>query len=298
MKKLHPALDAAILPQYRESAAFMERFLVAVHEEGAAIKRSPNQKGIKLVDGTELDVDVLNYFTENKEEFRKEFIAELKGRVDQSALEVFCKVVAEDWFDGGRLRREGNCQRLKRSVFDYLQMLNNGSLLSDQIVQSRENLNKVEPLLDAEDIASIITVNNWMLYRHVEAWKATHPNKDNISDNDVFLRRGIALEKELDTSKPYCEWDLINSYSIAFSAPEKFSQMASKEKPNSRPALLNGELTIFKDRVLFFSPFIPGMAVGQLEFGIIPSAKPLPIHYQGTHGGVLEYIIDPAPFQI
>jgi hypothetical protein len=66
MKKTHPAIDTSMLPQYRESAAFMERFLVAVHTDGAAIERSPNEKGIKLVDGTELNVDVLNYFTDNK----------------------------------------------------------------------------------------------------------------------------------------------------------------------------------------------------------------------------------------
>jgi hypothetical protein len=92
---------------------------------------------------------------------------------------------------------------------------------------------------------------------------------------------------------PYREWDFINSYSIAFSAPEKFSQMMNGRKP----AILNGDLAIFDGRMLFFSPFIPGMDVGQLEFGIIPSEKALPIHSQGIHGGILEYIIDPAPFQ-
>jgi hypothetical protein len=218
--------------------------------------------------------------------------------IDRSDLEVFCKVVAEDWFDGGRLRREGKCQRLKRSVLDYLFMVAGCSLPLDQVVRNGEDLSEVEPLIAAEDVEKIITVNNQMLYRHVEAWKTCHPNNDNMSNSDVFLRRGVVLDSEIDISKPYREWDFISSYSIAFSASEKFSQMITRGNASSKSALINGELAIFTDRVLFFSPFIPGMAVGQLEFGIIPSIKPLPIHYQGVHGGILEYIVDPAPFQI
>ncbi|MCF5732949.1 hypothetical protein [Pseudomonas syringae] len=298
MKKAHPAVDTSMLPQYRESAAFMERFLVAVHVDGSAIERSPNNKGIKLVDGTELSIDVLSYFTENKEEFRKEFVSELEGVVDRSGLDLFCKVVASDWFDGARLRREGSCQRLKRSVLDYLLKLAGCALPLEQVVRSSEDLSKVEPLIAAEDIEKIIVVNNQMLYRHIEAWKISHPNSDSMSDSDVFLRRGVVLNDEIDTSKPYCEWDFINSYSIAFSASEKFSQMVKAGSDSSKSALLNGELAIFMNRVLFFSPFIPGMAVGQLEFGIIPSMRPLPIHCQGIHGGILEYIIDPVPFHI
>lgn len=70
MKKSHPAIDTALLPQYRESAAFMERFLIAAHVDGAIIERSPNAKGIKLIDDTELDFDVLSYFTKSCEKFR------------------------------------------------------------------------------------------------------------------------------------------------------------------------------------------------------------------------------------
>lgn len=298
MTKKHPAIDTAMLPQYIESAAFMQRFLVAAQVDGEAIERSSNEKGTKLVDGTELDIDMLNYFTKNIDEFRREFIAELEDTIDQPVLETFCKVVAEDWFDGSRLRRKGKCQRLKRSVLDYLGALKKCTSPLGRMVQNEEDLSEVEPLLSAEDIEKIITVNRQMLYRHIEAWKSTHPNNDSISDSDIFLRRGITLSNELEISCPYIEWDLINSYSIAFSVPEKFSKMIKQGYSSAKPALINGELTIFMDRVLFFSPFIPGMPVGQLEFGIIPSAAPLPIHYQGMHGGILEYIIDPAPFQI
>ena len=64
-------------------------------------------------------------------------------------------------------------------------------------------------------------------------------------------------------------------------------------------SIKTGEVqALFEHRILFFSPFIPNMEVQELEFGVIPSENPLPIRYQGKHGDIHEYIIDPAPFQI
>ena len=271
----------------------MERFLVAAHVDGASIERSPNSEKVKLVDGSELDADVLNYFTQNKDAFRSEFTDELKGRITDEEFRVFCDVVAEEWFDGKRLRQDGRPRRLKRSVYDYLRRVTNSAIQPSQLVQTQDLPTDVEPLITIEAVAAILTINDQMLYRHVEEWKSNHPNSDDLSSDDVFLRRGLALESKLDTNIPYLEWDFLNSYSIAFSAPEKFSQMMDRRTP----AIVNGELSLFENRVLFFSPFIPSMDVGQLEFGIIPSEKSLPLIAQGIHGGILEYIIDPAPFQ-
>ncbi|KQO89179.1 hypothetical protein ASF36_23745 [Methylobacterium sp. Leaf90] len=85
----------------------------------------------------------------------------------------------------------------------------------------------------------------------------------------------------------YKEWDYINSYSLAFSAPEKFAQMQA----GRTPAIINGDFHKFDGRVLFFSPFIRGMVVGQLEVGVIPSANDEFLADQGLHGEMLEYII-------
>lgn len=295
MKDRFEALDTTLLPQYQSSAAFMERFLVAAHAEGSPIERSVRtSEKIRLVDGSELDADFLRYFTDNKEAFREEFMKELRTRSSalQKEFDEFCDVVAFDWFDGRRLRQEGRSRRLRRSVLDYLVKVRNAASL-DRIVQVQPHPTDVEPLISIESVAAILTVNDQMIYRHVEAWKSEHPNSDSLSSDDVFLRRGLALEHELNTSELYREWDFINSYSIAFSAPEKFSRIIE----GRIPAIVNGDLGLFEGRILFFSPFIPKMEVGQLEFGIIPSDSPLPIHLQGRHAGITEYIIDPPPFQ-
>jgi hypothetical protein len=283
------ALDTSLLPQYQMSAAFMERFLIAAHVEGDSIERSQNNEIFKLVDSCELEIDMLKYFTENKEAFRKEFANELESKLPDGVFKLFCEVLAEEWLDGKSKRLDGRCRRLKRSIYDYLRLLVGNET---QFVQAEDLSEDLEPLIAAEDIGMILMVNDQMIYRHIEEWKQSHPNSDSISDSDIFLRRGLALKSKFNTEDLYRERYFINSYSIAFSAPEKFSQIGKKI-----PALVNGDISLFASRVLFFSPFIPGMDASQLEFGIIPSEKPLPIHYQGSHGGIDEYIIDPAPFQ-
>ncbi|MCC9162560.1 hypothetical protein LNA76_04395 [Alcaligenes sp. MMA] len=291
--KSNSAIETFLLPQYNTSAAFMERFLVAAHAEGTAIERSPNNQGIKLVDGNEINADFFDYFIEEKDCFREEFANELKGKISDKEFDDFCQTVAEDWFDGKRLRQNGRARCLKRSVYDYLSTLAGNSMDRDQFVQSQDLPLDVEPLITVKSIAAILTVNDQMIYRHFEGWKSYHSDSDNLSDDNIFLRRGLALESELDTAIPYREYDFLNSYSIAFSASEKFAQMRGA----LTPAMINGEISLFHNRVLFFSPFIPDMDVGQLEFGIIPHEKPHCLVSQGVHGGIHEYIMDPTPFQ-
>lgn len=288
------AANTALLPQYQSSLAFMERFLVAAHEEDVPIMRSPSNQGIKLVDGSELSSDALDYFTMNTKSFREEFERELEEKISPEEFQIFCEVISKEWFDGKRLREKGRPYRLKRSVHDYLQTVHGSSFSVQSLVQVQEDILHVEPLLSAEAIKAILSANDYLLHQFLEEWKREHPNCNELTNGDIFLRRGLALQSELDTSVPYREWDYINSYSIAFSAPEKFSQAGQ----GLIPAIVNAELSLFQGRVLFFSPFVPGMDVRQLEFGVIPSGTLLPIHCQGRHADVLEYIIDPAPFQL
>jgi hypothetical protein len=290
--KNHSPLQTSLLPQYQASAAFMERFLVAAHDEGLSIERSPNNYGVKFVDDDELKNDVLDYFIDNKEIFRKEFVQDLSEKIDIEELNLFCSVVANEWFDGKRLRENGLPRRLKRSVYEYLSVVSNGFDIKN-FVQIEKFPIDVEPLISVETVAAILTVNDQIMHYNIEEWKKRHSNYDELSDTDIFLKRGLALSKPIDTSLPYREWDFINSYSLAFSLSEKFSQMTH----GRLPAIVNGELALYNGRILFFSPFIPEMEVGQLEFGIIPSDQVFPIHYQGKHADIMEYIIDPLPFQ-
>lgn len=291
MEKPSAALDTMLLPQYQGSMAFMERFLIAAHSEAASIERSSNYQKIKLVDGAEMDSDMLSHFSENCDAFRNEFLSELSNKITLKEYSTFCETVAEEWFDGKRLRETGRCQQLKFSVCEYFRLLGHPK---DSLVQVKDDFFGVDPLITPQSVAAILTVNDQMLYRHIEAWKQLRSDTQPLLQTDIFLRRGLGLSTPIDPINGYKEWDFINSYSIAFSAPEKFAQMTA----DNIPTIVNGEISLFSGRVLFFSPFIPNMDVGQMELGIIPSKKPIPIYSQGSHGRILEYILDPAPYQV
>jgi hypothetical protein len=294
MRQNKKAQQAARLPQYTNSPAFMERFLVAIHESNAEIERSPNKKGIKLVDGSEMSADGYEYFLSNKKSMEEEFLGDLTEKIGEEKALLFCEVISTDWYDGRSLRNGTRVRAMKRSIRNYLLKELGGPAKVSKVVQNTDAFDDVQPLLSEMEIAGILSVNQYAMHRHIEEWKARHPRKDELSTDDVFLRRGLSLEKQLRATKHYREWDFISSYSLAFSAPEQFSQMTQ----GNVPAIVNGNIDLFEQRTLFFSPFIPGMVLGQLEAGVIPARKPQKLCRQSNHGGILEYIVEPAEIQL
>lgn len=293
MKKPHKAVITALLPQNQSSELIKERMLEAIHFEDTEIERVDNNLEPIAVRKKELDSDALCYFYENKESFRDEFIDELEQcGISSDDYISFCDVIAKEWITGFPSER---VLRLKKSILKYFQEINQGHPKFEKIIRSSvDELTHVEPLISTKTLLKILSINHQMLCEHIEKWKALHPDRYKISNGDIFLRRGLHLNTNLDTLNSYIEQDFINSYTIALTVAEQFSQYDSPQFP----VHINGDMGLFENRVLFFSPFIPNMEVGELEFGIIPSEKPLPIHYQRSHGGIHEYILDPMPFQI
>ena len=293
MKKPHKAVITALLPQNKSSELIKQRMLEAIHDEDSEIERTNNNNETIAVEEKELASDALCYFYENKESFRVEFIDELEQcGISSEEYIGFCNVIAKEWITG--LPLDG-VLKLKKSILNYFQEINQGRTNFEKIIRSSvDELSLIEPLISTYTLSKILSINHQMLYEHIEKWKDSHPDCEMISDRDIFLRRGLRLNINLDTLNPYIEQDFINSYTIAVTVAEQFSQYDNPQFP----VHINGNIGLFEKRVLFFSPFIPKMEVMELEFGIIPSKKPLPIGYQGLHGGIHEYLLDPLPFQI
>lgn len=286
-----PAVQAMQLPQYRDSAAAMELFLDAIHDQSQPLRRSSNVPGsVKWADSSEIAAENLSYFEGHKEQLEQEFLVELRDRIGTAKAAEFCDTVADDWFSGARGQRGPRVTALKAAVREYVSAIIKPAELKSVVVLEQQEL--AAGTLNARDVARILELNHQLLCKHLEAWKATHPNADSLSSDDIFLRRGLGLDRAFEDHDVYLEWDFINSYSLAFSSPEKFAQ----RQKNKVAAIVNGDLALFDYRVLFFSPFVPGMKVGQLEFGIIPAVKALPLKYQGEHAGIREYLLDPRPF--
>jgi hypothetical protein len=281
-------VETATLPQYQASPAIMERFVDAALAGGIDLKRSPNARGIKIVEQFELQADRYDYFFDRKPELEAEFVSDLEEQIGREKAGWFCDVVARDWYDGRGLRNGARVVDLKTSVREYLRAIAPKHRRIATVVQKAE-LENEQSTLSVDDVSKILQTNHQMMVRHIEAWKAIHPNADSITNDDIFLRRGLSLKEPLPSNVTYVEWDYINSYSLAFSASEKFAQMAE----GAIPALVNGEMDLFEQQILFFSPWIPNMAVGQLEAGIIPQWRRLVLTAQGEHGGIYEYLLEP-----
>ena len=198
--------------------------------------------------------------------------------------------IAGDWFSGTKGRRGPRVGGLKAAIRSYLVPLLRSAALESVVILAQQDLPAAT--FSAQDVARILQLNHELLYKHLEAWKDSHPNARRLSSDDIFLRRGLGLDKPFEDHDIYREMDFINSYSLAFSSPEKFAQM----QKHKVPTIINGDLALFEERVLFFSPFIPDMEVGQLEFGVIPALKQLPLKDHGVHGGISEYQLAPRPF--
>lgn len=247
--------------------------------------------GTNQVDQNELVADALGYFDTQKYRMRSEFSSEMKAKLGKQLADEFFDILASEWYDGKSKRNTGRSQRLKRSVYDYLRETTN--VCRGDWVLRPFDLDDVEPLISSAAVNDILDLNDQFLTQYIYEWMQQHPEGLFLSRNEVYLRRGLAVDELPMVEGGYKEWDFLNSYSIAISAPEKFAQASVRKKP----VIINGDLDLFRRRVLFFSPFIPDMDGGQLEFGIIPSKAPLRIQYQGEYGkaGIHEYLLEPQP---
>lgn len=286
----NPALKTVLLPQYQASETANELFLDVIHSGNLGLERSPNALGIKMADSNELQADAYSYFIENKQQLEQEFLTDLIESIGRDKANEFCNVIARDWFAGAVGRRKPSIAGLKAGVRDYISALLRGKPLDGVVIDSDALL--PPSTFTSFEISRVLTVNDRLMLKHVEQWKTHHSGFPNISTDEIFLRRGLGLEVPLVANDIYREMDFISSYSMAFTASEKFAQMQS----HLYSSIVNGDIELFRGRILFFSPFVPNMPGEQLEVGVIPALTSLRIKDQGSHGGIHEYILDPRPF--
>lgn len=284
---MNPALRQITLPQNNNSMEAMERFLDAVHNNNTPMIRTEYIQGTKKTLTCELQRDCLYYFVENKHLLSDEFIREATNRINAHKVDNFCQVIREHWFDGAAKRASEPVLRIKQSIRNYLVELTGSIELADQCVM-KPVADDINPLFDNKELAMLLTINDELLRRHLYEWSKLHPTLRTASRDEIYYRRGFMLETLLPNTSPYTPVDYISSYSLALSIPEQFASMRSH--PKNLPALVCAPCDYFNGRVLFFSPFIPEMAIHQLELGIIPNEKPETLEYQGEHSGMHEYI--------
>ena len=281
--------QVSLLPQYEKSDMMYECFLDDILNESEEIYRAKKKPGTKIarVDKAEESFDNLIYFTEpnNKKKIEDEFFSKLIKIVGKDKAELFCELIRDYWYDGRTKRlKSPEILALKKSIQNYL--------LEYRKVTNVENIRVINQVqtniahsFEDDEIEAILNLNMRMLEWHLTEWLSSHPNFIEMSSNDIYFRRGIYLNSRPD--KTYNEWLYINSYSLAFTVSEKFVGYKKKKIP----IILNMNFGDLRERILFFSPFIKGMPPFQLEAGIIPHYYDLETEYQGTFGGIEEYLL-------
>ncbi|MGD9668815.1 MAG: hypothetical protein AB7U75_07110 [Hyphomicrobiaceae bacterium] len=271
------ALMTASLPQYLESEDMMARFLDAAHIEDQTVGRTEYVKGLRVVRASEAQLDAMNFFIDRQSECEAEFLTRLTSAIGQQKAMAFCSVLAEDWLDGRAKRQDSAVQQLRASVEGYL--------LGRQGRPTRFDVSS--QLLTPQDCARILELNQSMLSVAIDDWIERHPRSCSMASDEVFFRRGLVLAEPFRDMRVYKERDVISSYSLSITVAEQF---CNSEKPTPA-ALINADIGYFKDRILFFSPFIPGMDGRQLEAGIIPGDEPDIMSFHGIHRGIAEYLL-------
>lgn len=291
--KVPKAMRTALLPQYFGSEAAMERLIDALHGDGGELARTANVQGTtKLTTEAELRADGLGYFFDDKTKMENEFLDDLSEEIGGKKAKAFCDAIANGWFGKNR-RKSKRVLGVKRAVRNHLKRhLPKGAAL--ETLLQNPDLAAGRASLTSTDLAKILTINDRMLIKHKEIWKDRHPNSTFVNDDAIWLRRGLGLRALYPAGERYREWDYINAYSWAVSAPEQFAQIDE----GAIPALVSGDLGLFAGRILFFSPFVPGMTADQLEFGVIPAVNPPIITDRGEHGGLREYVLGEQPEEV
>jgi hypothetical protein len=225
-------------------------------------------------------LDALGYFTSpgNKSAMEEEFVADLGScscGVSSRVASLYFQAI-KDYQDGGST---APLRMLKHAVRAY--MFDRGAT-----VNIRENLDAIEGgnEISGEDIRRILRANQFNLVKHFDAWKRQRHH--DISDDEIYLRRGIGLSTPL-VSGAYQEAAWITSYTLALSVAEAFANRGRPRVEN----IIHLQYEDARSRVLFFSPFVPGVHPKELELGLIPFAVPRRLEKLFTEGRYEEYLV-------
>lgn len=274
------ALQTKLLPQYREPEDVMARFLLAAHDEAdPEIARTEYLKGERSVRATELQLDAFDYFYKHDAKLKDEFFGDLAKLIGKPKADSFCGVLADAWYDGFTRRTGPELLPIRASVEAYLKLAVGRPTTEDETAA----------LLSPNEVGQVLTLTWRLLDTTVEDWIDQHKRGSEYASGDVFFRRGIVLEKLFEDGHDYKEPAVFTSWSLSVTLAEQF---ANTNKPGTRSAIVNADFYLFRHRVLFFSPFVPGMKSHQLEAGVIAAPEPQRLSFTGVYRGIGEYLLD------
>lgn len=268
-----------------------ERTLDAAATGKNKFSRSYYKKGDKIPRKHEERTEVLDFFYRNRKVFRQEFIKELRyEKMRWKKIYEFCRIVKKEWFDGKArnvIKKDEQVLQLMASVRDYLISI---GMKTTNIPVLNDIPKEITPNFLSEEIKSIIEANKRLTIQYFPEWLRILSSTVDLGTDNIYCKRGIKPKekKSLKHHGNHKEWAYVTSYTLSISVAEQFAKLGW----GKNSIMLHTCYSNVADRILFFSPFIPGMNARQLEFGIIPSKIPLKYKFQDRLFGIDEYMVD------
>ena len=272
------AVHINLLKQYTFSQLSEDRFISSIGN--GIIERAESIHGqTKEIEIDEVYAENFNYFF-NNEELQEDFKERFCNELGEENFEKYINIITNYWYDGKRLRNDtSEIKSFKYSIYNYL-----NKNFKEFYCLSKEP-EEIELMFESFQIEKILKINSDILDYAIDNWLGSHPKKDLFGTNDIYYRRGINNKFNRGVEQ-YNENDFINSYTLSSTVAEQFSQTG-----NNIRFIVSGEMGLFNNRILFFSPFLKGFQK-QIEIGVIPHTQKLNIVFSNTIGEIDEYTIE------
>lgn len=272
-------MEVALLPQNQYSRLLEQRFRDSLLMSDGEIVRL--YSSTCSVTQSERLSDALDYFLApgNRAAMQDEFLDELR-RTDCGIGSEAADCYVRSALAFQNRSSSAELDALNGAIYSYLSTIDaKGNWSNFPKALPQDNL------LTKSHVARILTLNSQHLTKHLDAWKTHH--SDDMSDDDIYFRRGLSLSSQLPLIDGFQDRDWITSYSLAISVAEGFS---AQDAPSVK-AIVSAPLDLLLNRVVFFAPFLPHLNPEELELAVIPAATPIRIQEHGSFGGMREYLL-------
>lgn len=255
----------SLLDQYYLNPWISERFSIDLNFTQHSLFRYSH------ISGTVNDIEIsesenlnFEYFKNNAQTMASEFKNDICNEIGEDKYNYFIELISNYWIPAGK-RDSKKIRQLEFTIKEYLKIFCKAKIrvLKDKSI----NANQV---LTLQDLYQILEITRRLVGHYIQEWLSS--SKHDFSSNEIYLFRGINLENYPRKNKRFIEFRFINSYSLSLSIAEKFSDTVKQPKVNAIFALNEN---LVDNRILFFSPFLPGCQDSQLEFGLIPDLNKL-----------------------
>ncbi len=259
-------LSRSTLDKYIHNPFLKQRFIDDASSGQTDLSSEPGSKGFKEISELEYDHGIFEYFDHNRPEMESEFRDFFYEEIGKAKYASFVNTIANVWTLGHKGRKNSLVQSLIQSVYNFLSSRNlepNDYILGD--FESGVH----SPMFTNEEMIKLLLINAKLLEHYLTEYcyqVSSLEETTSFTKDDLWVHRGLFLDKEWGIGDQYTEKDFLNSYALSISISEKFSKIDQ----NKVPSIVSWNVDDIINQVIAFYAFTPGMTNVQTELVVMP----------------------------